>query len=85
MKLKICSGQKRRFGQDITNSGPFIPLISEPTSSSTPVIEPFKHPSDQNENQEPPVKKPRQKSYFSVEKTRALVALKGIRIVLKYF
>ena len=81
VRLKICSGKKRKFGDDITNLGPLIPLNSpEVRNPGTSTIEPFKHPSASSisdENGEPVRKK--RKNCIGHEKFNLIAAMKSIR------
>ena len=81
VRLKICSGDKRKFGDDITNLGPLIPLKSpEVTNSGTSIIEPFKNPSVSDENEEPVRKKAKKsKNCFGHEKFHLVAAMKSLR------
>ena len=80
VRLKICSGDKRKFGDDITNLGPLIPLKSQ---EATPRIRKLKNPSTPSipdENEEPVRKKVKQsKNYFANEKFQLLKAMKNLR------
>ena len=84
VRLKICSGDKRKFGDDITNLGPLIPLNSpEVRNPGTSILEPFKHPSASSisdENDEPVRKKAKKsKNYFAHEKFHLIAAMKSLR------
>ena len=81
VRLKICSGDKRKFGDDITNLGPLIPLKSqEARNPKTSIIEPIEHPSasffpDKNDE---PVRKKR-KNCLGHEKFHLIQAMKSLR------
>ena len=82
VRLKICSGDKRKFGDDITNLGPLIPLNSqEARKPAIPSIRKLKNPSPSSipdENEQPVTKKVK-KNYFAHEKFQLLTAMKNLR------
>ena len=79
VRLKICSGDKRKFGDDITNLGPLIPLKSQEARKPTiPSIRKLKNQSIPDENEQPVTKKVK-KNYFAHEKFQLLTAMKNLR------
>ena len=87
VRLKICTGDKRHFGDDITNLGPLIPLKSpegtqrgnRATSSKGP-LKNLSAPFISDENEEPVEKiAKKSKNFFAHEKYNVGRTMQNLR------
>ena len=83
VRLKICTGDKRHFGDDITNLGPLIPLKSQRGNTATSSKGPLKNPSApfiSDENEEPVEKiAKKSKNFFAHEKYNVIRTMQNLR------
>ena len=84
VRLKICTGDKRHFGDDITNLGPLIPLKTPEARNAAPMSKrPLTNSSSSpisDENEEPVKKKAKKcKKFFAHEKAKLVQVMKNLR------